>query len=230
MVNAADFDPSPRRVTGAARLIRGLLAAALAIGSAAVSHTAAGHHMPHWIVLALALAVSLPVCASLVAVRLSGVRLGAAVVFSQAVLHGLFALLPAASASDGPAGPSGPATEAATEAAAQAGHAAHDHSLTIAAVAPSSTAAQVLSDAPMLLAHALAALFTFVVFRRGELILQALSDLLLLRPILLLFLRPISQTGPRAICAHDSFSTVILQELWLGGGAQTLRGPPVLVS
>ncbi|MGJ9406459.1 hypothetical protein ACHABQ_09075 [Nesterenkonia aurantiaca] len=226
MVNAADFDPSPRRVTGAARLIRGLLAAALAIGSAAVSHTAAGHHMPHWIVLALALAVSLPVCASLSAVRLSRARLGAAVVFSQAVLHGLFALLPAAGASDGDAGPSGPATEA----AAQAGHAAHDHSLTIAAVAPSSTAAQVLPDAPMLLAHALAALFTFVVFRRGELILQALSDLLLLRPILLLFLRPISQTGPRAICAHDSFSTVILQDLWLGGGAQTLRGPPVLVS
>ncbi|MBO0596713.1 hypothetical protein I2485_04440 [Nesterenkonia sp. E16_7] len=226
MVNAADFDPSPRRVAGPARLTRGLLAAALAIGSAAVSHTAAGHHMPHWIVLTLALAVSLPVCASLVAVRLSRVRLGAAVVFSQAVLHGLFALFPAAGASDGAAEPSGPAAEA----AAQTGHAAHDHSLTITAVADSSTTAQVLPDAPMLLAHALAALFTFAVFRRGELILQALSALLLLRPIFLLFLHPIAQTGPRAICAHNSFTTVILQDLWLGGGAQTLRGPPVLVS
>lgn len=226
MVNAADFNPSPRRVTGPVRLTRGLLAAALAIGSAAVSHTAAGHHLPHWIVLALALAVSLPVCAGLAAVRLSRVRLGAAVVFSQAVLHGLFALFPAASASDGTAGDGGLAAEAAV----QAGHAAHDHSLTVAAVADSSTTAQVLPDAPMLLAHALAAVFTFAVFRRGELILQALSALLLLRPIFLLFLRPVSQTGPRAICAHDSFSTVVLQDLWLGGGAQTLRGPPVLVS
>ena len=226
MVNAADFAPSPRPVTGAARLTRGLLAASLAIGSAAVSHSIAGHHPPHWIVIVLAFAVSLPVCASLSGVRLSRVRLGVAVVFSQAVLHGLFAFFPAASAS---ASATMPSDVASSEAAAQVGHAAHDHAVVVAAAAQTSAVTQVLPDGPMLVAHALAALFSFAVFRRGEMILHALSALLL-RPIFLLFLRPVSLTGPRAIRAHDSFSTVILQDLWLGGGARTLRGPPVLVS
>ncbi|MCH8563584.1 hypothetical protein LTH96_10975 [Nesterenkonia sp. LB17] len=209
-------------MTGTARLTRGLLAATLAIGSAAISHSAAGHHMPHWIVLVLALAVSLPVCASLSAVRLSRARLGAAVGFSQAVLHGLFALLPATGASA--------SATVNSDAAAHAGHAAHDHAVTVVGAAQTSTVAQVLPDAPMIIAHVCAAIFSFGVIRRGELILQALAALLLLRPVLLLFLRPVSLTGPRAIRAHDSFSTVILRDLWLGGGAQTLRGPPVLVS
>lgn len=227
MVNAADFAPSPRPVTGAARLTRGLLAASLAIGSAAVSHSIAGHHLPHWIVIVLAFAVSLPVCASLSGIRLSRVRLGVAVVFSQAVLHGLFAFFPAASAS---ASATMPSDVVASDAAAQVGHAAHDHAVVVTAATQTSAVTQVLPDGAMLVAHALAALFSFAVFRRGEMILHALSALLLLRPIFLLFLRPVSLTGPRAIRAHDSFSTVILQDLWLGGGARTLRGPPVLVS
>lgn len=223
MVNAADITPSPRLVSGPARLGRGLLAASLAIGSAAVSHTAAGHHMPHWIVLVLALAVSLPVCASLSAVRLSRVRLGVAVVFSQAMLHGLFALFPATGSSA--------STTVRSDAAAHTGHAVHDHVVTVAGAGETSAVAQVLPDAPMVFAHVCAGIFTFAVIRRGELILHALGALLLLlRPVLLLFLRPVSLTGPRAIRAHDSFSTVVLRDLWCGGGARTLRGPPVLVS
>lgn len=178
--------------------------------------------MPHWVVLILALAVSLPVCASLSAVRLSRARLGAAVVFSQAVLHGLFALFPAAGTSAG--------TTVHSDAAAHAGHAGHDHLLTVTGAAETSAVAQVLPDAPMVFAHVCAAIFTFAVIRRGELILHALGTLLLLRPVFMLFLRPVSLTGPRAIRAHDSFSTVILRDLWCGAGAQTLRGPPVLVS
>lgn len=174
--------------------------------------------MPHWIVVMLALAVSLPVCALLAAAGLSRVRLGVAVVLSQTVLHSLFALFPAAaSASTATRGD-------------DAGHAGHDHAVTIAAAAQSSTVTQVPPDGPMIFAHVLAAAFSFTVFRRGEVILQALGDLLLLRPIVMLFLRPASLTGPRVIRAHDSFSSVILQDLWRGGGAQTLRGPPVLVS
>lgn len=228
MVNASDITPSPRLVSGPARLGRGLLAASLAIASAAVSHTVAGHDMPHWIVLVLALAVSLPVCASLSAVRLSRARLGAAVVFSQAVLHGLFALFPATGKSASTIAHS--AATVHSDAAAHTGHAVHDHVVTVAGAAETSAVAQVLPDAPMVFAHLCAGLFTFAVIRRGELILHALGTLLLLRPVLLLFLRPVSLTGPRAIRAHDSFSTVVLRDLWCGGGARTLRGPPVLVS
>lgn len=193
--------------------------------------------MPHWIVIVLAFAVSLPVCASLSGVRLSRARLGVAVVFSQAVLHSLFALLPAAGASASTTVSRGSASSDAlssgavsSDAVAHAGHAAHDHAVVITAAAQASTVTQVLPDAPMIFAHVLAALFTFAVIRRGELILHALSGLLLLRPALRLFLRPVSLAGPRAIRAHDSFTTVILRDLWCGRGAQTLRGPPVLVS
>jgi len=219
VVNAADFNPSARPVTGPARITRGLLAATLAIGSAAISHSAAGHHGPHWIVLVLALAISLPVCSALSSVRLSRIRLGAAVGFSQVVLHGLFALFPASGAASGVVVDS-----------VGTGRGVHDHAVTVSAAAHTGTVAQVLPDAPMILAHALAAVFTFAVIRRGEVLLHALVSLMFLRPAFILFLRPVSLTGPRAIMAHDSFDTVILRDLWTGAGAQTLRGPPVLAS
>lgn len=222
MVNAAHSVPSAPTVTLAARLTRGVLAASLAIGSAAVSHTAAGHYLPEWTVLVLALVVSLPVCAWLCGVRLSRVQLGAAVVFSQAVLHSLFALLPATGAPVS-AVPHG-------QGAGHSGAGAHVHVLTTAAATDASPVAQVLPDGPLIIAHVLAAVFTFAVFRRGEVILHALGALLLLSPVVMLFLRPVSLTGPRAISAHDSFSTVTLRDLWTGGGGQTLRGPPVLLS
>lgn len=222
MADTADVVPSPRAVVGGARVSRGLVTAVLSVGSAAVSHTVAGHQGPHWVVLLLALAIAVPVCSALSSVRLSRARLGGAVMFSQAVFHGLFALFPAA----------GNLTHAAvhSDAAAHAGHAAHDHGITVTAAAQTSAVADVWPDAPMAFAHLLAGVFTFAVFRRGELLLHALGALLMLTPVLMLFLRPVILTGPRAIRAHDSFSTIILQDLWLGGGAQTLRGPPVLMS
>ncbi|MGJ9426625.1 hypothetical protein ACHABX_12375 [Nesterenkonia halotolerans] len=220
MVNAADAAPSPRPVRGGARISRGLLAAVLATGAAALSHSAAGH-TPHWIVLLLALAISVPVCSVLSSVRLSRGRLGAAVLFSQAVLHGLFAFFPASGAVSG-----------AVVGGSHAGHGAHDGVQAGVAIeaTQSGTVAAVLPDAPMMLAHVLAGIFTYAVLRRGELVLEALAGLLRLRPIVLLLQRPVLQAGPRRIRAHRTFTTTVLRDLWLGGGAQTLRGPPLLVN
>lgn len=181
--------------------------------------------MPHGIVLLLALALSVPVCAVLSSVRLSRGRLGAAVLFSQAILHGLFALFPANWASSG-----------AVVAGSHAGHGAHAggqagvHATTAIEATQPGTVAAVLPDAPMMLAHVLAGIFTYAVLRRGELVLEALSGLLSLRPIVLLLRRPVLLAGPCRIRAHRSFTTTVLRDLWLGGGAQTLRGPPLLVN
>ncbi|WP_218221188.1 hypothetical protein [Nesterenkonia sp. Act20] len=220
MVNAADAVPSLRPVTGGARIARGLLAAVFASGTAAISHSAAGHP-PHWIVLLLALALSVPVCAVLSSVRLSRGRLGAAVLFSQAVLHGLFAIFPASGAAGG-----------AVVVGTHTGHGAHGGVQAGAAieVAQTGTVAGVLPDAPMMLAHVLAGIFTYGVLRRGELVLEGLTRLLSLRPIVLLLQPPALLAGPRRIRAHRSFTTTVLRDLWLGGGAQTLRGPPLLVN
>lgn len=224
MVNAADVAPFPRPVTGGARISRGLLSAVFAIGTAAVSHSAAGH-LPHGVVLLLALAISVPVCSVLSSVRLSRGRLGAAVLFSQVVLHGLFAFFPASGAVGG-----------AVVGGSHAGHGAHGgvqagvHATTAIEATQSGTVAAVLPDAPMMLAHVLAGIFTYAVLRRGELVLEALAGLLRLRPIVLLLQGPVLQAGPRRIRAHRTFTTTVLGDLWLGGGAQTLRGPPLLVN
>lgn len=221
MVITADAVSSSRAMTGGTRISRGLLAAVLSVGSAAISHTVAGHHGPHWVVLVLALAIAVPVCSTLSSVRLSRVRLGAAVMFSQAVFHSLFALFPAAGTSANAAVHSGTG--------AHAGHMVHDQTITVTTAAQTSTVAGVLPDAAMMSAHLLAGVFSFVVFRRGELILHTLGTLLLLSPVLMLVLRPLVLTGPRVVRAHESYRTTIVEDLWLGAGAQTLRGPPVVL-
>lgn len=225
MHHVAASSASQNPVTGLNRVLRGFLAASVAVGSAAISHSAAGHHMPDWTVLVLAFLVSLPVCVWLASVQLSRIRLGAGVLFSQAMLHGLFTLFPVVASS-----PSARVHGGASDYTLRSGHAAHDHALSILAAIQNGAVTHPSPDGPMILAHLLAAAATFAAIRRGELILHALGTLVLLCPVFILFLRPVSLTGPRAICAHDSFSSVILRDLWLGGGAQTLRGPPVLVN
>lgn len=221
MVVTADTISPSRAIAGGAKLSRGLLASALSVGSAAVSHTVAGHHGPHWVVLILALAISIPVSSALSSVQLSKKRLGAAVLFSQGVFHSLFAFFPSA----GGAASSTVHGDAATH----AGHAVHDQSIAVTAAAQTNTVAHVMPDAAMLVAHLAAAVFSFAVFHRGEVILHALGILLLLSPVLVLFFRSVALTGPRVVGAHESYRTTIVGDLWLGAGAQTLRGPPVVL-
>lgn len=196
--------------------MRGALAAVLAVGAAALAHAAAGHHYPHWVVLALSLAISLPVCVALAAVKLSRSRLVAAVLISQGVLHGLFALFPAA----GSAG-------SLRELGGHPGH-HHQHQLIIGANAEQS--AVVAPDSMMALSHLLAAALTYTLLRRGELVLAALTTLLGVRPVLLLLtaVTPSMPTGqPQRAPVGRSLVT---DALWLGAGPRTLRGPPLLTN
>lgn len=203
-------------VPGGARAARGALAALLAVGAAALAHTAAGHHSPHWVVLLLSLAISLPLCVALSAVRLSRKRLAAAVLISQGVLHGLFALFPAAAGA-------GSLHEVGSH---HGPH--HQHQLIIGAA--SEQGAAVAPDSAMALSHLLAAALTYTLLRRSELVLSGLTALLRVRPVLLL-LRAVTASEPtRPSQRVPVGSRVVTDELWLGAGPPTVRGPPLLTN
>lgn len=204
-------------VSGGARLLRGASAAVTAVGSAAAAHILAGHHAPHPVILLLALTASVPVCVALVKVRLSRWRLGAAVLFSQSVLHVLFALFPHSPASEGTA-------------VGQSVHAGHHHHhvehMVIADPVTLAAGHSVLPDAGMGLAHMSAGVLTYMLLRRGEVMLEALRSLLGLRPVLLSVFRPLVLTGPRTMSWPASWPVRRFSDLWPGHGPWTLRGPP----
>lgn len=200
-------------VTGAARTARGVLAAGLAVGSAALAHSVGGHHDPHWVVLLLTLAISVPVCVALSAVRLSRVRLAAAVLFTQGLLHGLFALFPAG----GGAGSSGLREVGGHH----SGH--HEHHLIVGETAAAGVG--VASDATMTLSHLVAAAVSYMLLRRGEVILHALTGLLSIRPVLLL-----CEYGPAAPVRTPQplpVRPLPVWHVWISAGPRTLRGPPL---
>lgn len=205
-------------MTGAAKLIRGALAAVVAVGSAALAHAVAGHHGPHWIVLVLALAVSVPVCVQLSGIRLSRRRLTAAVATSQAFLHGLFAMMPASSAGsvDLVGDP----------------HLHHQQHLVLdVGINAAAQAGDPHSGATMLATHTAAALLSYGLLRRGETLLYAIADQLSLAPVFILL------TGaPSVIAGQDGLRIPVTTapdstaDAWAGADARTLRGPPVLVN
>lgn len=171
--------------------------------------------MPHWVIIVLALALSVPVCSNLASVRLSRVRLAAAVLFSQAVLHGLFALFPAAS-------PQG----------IQAQDHSHHHGLEgTLTITPAGAAPPVHTESgiSMAAAHLCAAVLTFFLLRRGEVLIQALIELLLLRPAILLVAR--TEVAPPASPRRQVQTSPVhpVGEIWPGEGPRTLRGPPAVV-
>lgn len=230
MVSSRGTVASSRTVTRTARLIRGVVAAHVAVASAALAHSMAGHHTPHPIVIVLALAVSVPVCVALSSVRLSRIRLAAAVLVSQAALHGLFALLPA---------PAGATVNFSPPAGLPHAHGLPEP-LGLEAVdpllhSPVLTAPLLHSavplDAAMTTAHLLAAGLTFALLRRGEVILYAITDVLTLRPVLLLLSPSAAQLGvcsPRQTA--EWMDSPLARDVWPGDGAGTLRGPPVVVN
>lgn len=216
------------RVSGARRLVRGALASGAAVGSAAAAHLAAGHQGPHLLVVVLALAVSLPLCTALAAIRLGTLRLTASVLVSQAVLHGLFTVLPASAASSGVrfTGP-GP-------------HAGHDGSVVTqvpegpTAAAPGGAEQALFAagpagspDAAMLAAHLGAAVFVIALLHRGEMLLEAIADLFALRPVIILMTPREALFGVRGARPAPARPVQALEDLWAGRGPRTLRGPPV---
>ena len=156
-------------VHGGARLARGWTGAVLAVGLAAGSHTVLGAaHAPHPIVLLLAVALAAPVCTALAGRRLSLPRVLAAVLGSQAILHGLYSLASPASgvsaAVPTTAGHAGHAVPASGELASFAAAQSSAH----AAVHAASAGGHDHLGLGMLAAHAVAALLTVLFIRRGE--------------------------------------------------------------
>lgn len=191
--------PAAPRLTGRARAARGALAAGVAVGTAVLAHAAA-HQAPSTTAVLLSLLVSLPICIGLADVRLSRTRLALSVGLSQALLHGLFILapaLPAVGAGDGHhAAPTAAVEGAAPQAA---GH--------------------------MLPAHALAAAGTYLLLRRGDVLVAALIDLLTLGParILMGAVGGILPVAARCSVPRTARRPVLFR---VDAEPGTVRGPP----
>lgn len=137
------------------RLARGWAGATAATFVAALSHVLAGGTAPGLPMLMLSLALSGLVCSLLAGRVLSLWRLSVAVVLSQGLFHWLFS-----------AGTGG--FEAAAMAGATPGHGSHGMP-TMTHVATGQASSGMDHDAPlMLLFHALAAVATIALLRRGE--------------------------------------------------------------
>lgn len=134
------------------RALRGTASAWIATIIAATSHTLAGGGAPAPALVAVIGVLAAPLGVGLVGRRLSAWRVGATVLAAQAMLHVAFALT------------------AGSDPAAATGH-THRAMLDTAA----SSAGVVLPDAPMILAHILAAAATVLVLYGGERMLRTLG-------------------------------------------------------
>lgn len=132
-----------------ARALRGTAAAAVATLVAATAHTLAGGGPPAPLLVAAVAILVAPFGVALAGRRLSAWRVGATVLASQAVFHAAFALTAGADPS-----------------------AAHGHHVTVLA---GGTTPVALPDAPMLVAHVLAAVATVAALYSGERMLRALG-------------------------------------------------------
>jgi hypothetical protein len=142
-----------------ARVARGVLAAAVSTFAAAFSHGAASGAAPGVVALAVASVVAVAVCIAL-AGRATPVRLGLAVVASQAAFHTLFAALPATSGT-----------------ATQTGH----HGMVVLATDAASHVHESAGPA-MWLGHAAAAVGTIAALQHGERVLRTFAETLGLVP------------------------------------------------
>lgn len=129
-----------------ARVARGTIAATVSLFIAAFSHWLAGGSLPGVAGFALCLVFSVLACVALVGRRMPRTRLAASIVASQAMYHGVFASLGSSTIPTAPA----------------LGH-VHDAPIEFGAVAPHLHASN-----EMLLAHAFAAVVTFVILAFGE--------------------------------------------------------------
>ena len=186
------------------RLARGSVLAVFAVAVAAASHTIAGGAQPSLMALALALAFAVPLCAVLMAPRVSLVRTGLAIVASQLIFHGLFAVL----GGDSVVSMSGPMAH-------------HGGSLALTASTPAST-----HDATsMVIGHAIAAVITIALIRHGELAALALVRLLLASvTTVLAVLRAVPPMVRRPLTPPSAPIASRLRYVFLS--AHVDRGPP----
>ena len=129
-----------------ARVARGSVAAVVSLFIAAFSHSLAGGALPGAAGISLCLTFSIIVCTALAGRRMPRVRLGASIIASQAMYHGLFGSLGSSTVtSEGTIG--------------------HVHN---APIDFGAIPAHVHSSGDMLSAHIVAAIATFLVLAFGE--------------------------------------------------------------
>ncbi|WP_052961218.1 MULTISPECIES: hypothetical protein [unclassified Leucobacter] len=198
---------------------RGLVAAAIAVLVAVLSHSIADGRPAPLLGILLTLVFAVPLCVALAGRELSWIRLSLAVGLSQFVFHGLLLI----GITDPAALPA--ATDAAAAATAQSAHAAHTAQALlpgIASVGPAAHAAH--AGVGMWIAHLIGAAVTVAALGAGEQALRALLDLFgwdrLLR---VLNWVPSPQRAAVRIAAAWRFTApklVVLTEM-------RLRGPPL---
>ncbi|MDN5899583.1 MAG: hypothetical protein L0H74_05890 [Brachybacterium sp.] len=152
------------------RLLRGVTAATLVTLVALGGHLIGGGAMPSWLGVALPWWLSVTTCTALAGARFSLPRMGAAVLSSQALFHGLFIAGtpgdPNVSLVAPPGSHLGHGTHGAGEALTGATHSGHG-SGEVGAVAEHALHGS-HTDPQMLLWHLVAGLITTLVLHRGE--------------------------------------------------------------
>ena len=224
------------------RLLRGGVAASIATAVALGGHLAGGGAMPAFLGLLVPWWLAVAACTLLAGTRFSLARMGAAVLISQGLFHGLFSAgtpgdpgvtlvaPPGAHLGHG-AAHSASLAEHAGSAASGAGHAVHGGG------GAASVADHALhgshADLQMLLLHVLAALVTTVLLQHGESVLMRCANLalsvlaviahppLLLLVTLLVPERP-SRPVPSAPHLRHAQRAVLTPQL--------RRGPPVVLA
>ncbi len=197
------------------QLTRGWLAALAATSPAALSHGLADGHAVAPLPLAVALVLAACVCVPLVGRRISKLRMTTAVLASQALFHGLFAI----------AGHCSP-----LQLADVAGHAHHGTGLDAYTLAAMAEHAQpvVAPSLLMLFGHLAAAVLTLAALwyaeRLARAILSTAFNVVARLVALLTPVRPISAARMLPV-ATNSTGWPTVHAPRLGG----LRGPPVLV-
>lgn len=169
------------------RLLRGGTAASLATAVALGGHLAAGAAMPTWLGVALPWWLAVTLCTVLAGTRFSLLRMGVAVLSSQALFHGLFSAgtpgNPSLRMVDPPGSHLGHSHPSAGPLAEHSAHTAHG------GASGAEAAAHVHhSDLHMLLWHLVAALVTTVLLHRGESLLLRCAGLV--GAVLLVLSRP----------------------------------------
>lgn len=217
------------------RLVRGAAAATVTTAMALTGHLLGGGELPALLGIAITWWLAVTACTVLAGSRFSLLRLGAAVLGSQALFHSLFVVTTGGSGNVTMVDPPG----------SQLYH--HQHTLTTAVTAPSTHAGHLaeigdaasthaahglVMDPRMLLGHVLAGLLTTVLLHRGERFLfrafgaarRLIGVLGRLPAPAAPVLVPAARPRPIPDLTHlDHAQRAVLSE-------QVLRGPPLLLA
>lgn len=218
------------------RLVRGGTAASIATAVALGGHLAGGGEMPSWLGVLVPWWLAVAVCTLLAGARFSLPRMGAAVLISQALFHGLFSAGtpgdPGCTLVAPPGSHLGHGAAHGTGAVAGTGHGVHGSGDGVVSVADHALHGS-HTDLRMLVLHVVAALVTALLLQHGETVLMRCARLalavltVLAHPPLLLLItllvperpaRPLS-AAPHLLHAQRAVLT-----------PQLRRGPPVVLA